>query len=367
MKKIAIFSSNSSSLINFRGKLLEAFIQRGHVVYALSPLDKKIEKELLEIGVRFIRFEFNRTGMNPFSDILVLIRLIFVLKKIKPDVLISYTIKPVLYVNFINLIFKLRSFSLITGLGFYFFGKGNTKKMIRFFLIKFYTLTLKASKKGIFQNQDNLKYFLNKKIIPKEKSSLIEGSGVDLDYFYKMPLVSTNNFLMSGRLIKDKGVYEFIEAAKTVKKQYPSTTFTLIGGQDDNPSSLSEDEIDELKKENIIEYLGFLDDPRDAIISCSCFVLPSHHEGLPRSTLEAMSMGRAIITTDAPGCKDTVLDGVNGFVVPVADHLSLSNRMLKFIEEPSLCKTMGEASRVIAEKRFDVHLVNSLLISEMNL
>ena len=233
----------------------------------------------------------------------------------------------------------------------------------------FYRFSIKWGEKVFVYNKDILSFLKKNKLIKDEnKAILINGSGIDLNYFKVTPLPSVPDFLMIARLLSDKGIYEFVSAAEVIKSEHPDIRFKLVGWIDNaNPTAISKEELEEWIQRGTIEYLGKLDDIRTAITESSVFVLPSYHEGIPRSVLEAMSMGRPIITTDAYGCRETVEDGKNGFLVPVRDSKSLATAMGHFIKKPNLILSMGKASRIMAEERFDVRKVNKIILSTMKL
>ena len=197
------------------------------------------------------------------------------------------------------------------------------------------------------------------------KSMVVNGSGVDVTSFSVAVLPPKLCFLMIARFLGDKGIREYADAARRVKAIHPNVTFSLVGWIDDNPDAIKNEELDKWVAEGIIEYQGRLSDVRPSIMDCSVYVLPSYREGTPRTVLEAMSMGRAIITTDAPGCRETVTHGVNGFLVPIKNVESLVSSMLYYVENPVQLTIMGAASRAIAEDKYDVHKVNAVMVNEM--
>ena len=218
-------------------------------------------------------------------------------------------------------------------------------------------------------NTDDLDLFTKLGILPdSQKTVLINGSGVNIEHYaYTKPKNGKMVFLIIARLLWDKGIGEFVSAARLLKKKYPEVSFHIVGPYDNNPSAIKRNDILKWQDEGLIEYMGSTEDVRPYIAECSVYVLPSYREGTPRSVLEAMSMGRPIITTDAPGCRETVIDGINGFLVPVRDSERLSNAMEKFLQNPSLITEMGAKSREIAEARYDVNKVNHSIMQAMGL
>ncbi|MFA6409744.1 MAG: glycosyltransferase family 4 protein [Gammaproteobacteria bacterium] len=368
-KKIFIVAGLARSLINFRMHLLLDFKKHGLNVVAFAPdEDSFVREKLSKNGISFVRIRMNRTGLNPIKDILALINLYILLKKHKPDFILSYTLKPIIYSSLVaHFIGDSEIIPMITGLGFIFVGEGALSKCLKGAVQILFKFIFKHSKVVFFQNQDILNLFLDKRIIFKSKAVLINGSGVDLGHFFVKPLPQKPIFLMICRLLKDKGLLEYFAAAEKIKKKYSEVIFKLVGYIDSNPNSLKQREMDRVLGEGYVEFFGKIDDVRGEISDSSVYVLPSYCEGTPRSVLEAMSMGRPIITTDAPGCRETVVDGVNGFLVPIKNVEKLAEAMEKFILHPEIIPVMGKESRRIAEEKFDVHKVNAVILREMGL
>lgn len=219
-----------------------------------------------------------------------------------------------------------------------------------------------------FQNPDDEALFRKLNLLPRAvPSCVVNGSGVDTSEYQLAPLPEQPRFLLIGRLLGDKGVREYAQAAAVVKAKYPSARFQMVGWIDDNPDAISQKELDDWIESGTLEFLGKLADVRPAIAECGVYVLPSYREGTPRTVLEAMAMGRAIITTDAPGCRETVIEGENGYLVPVQDSEALANAMLRCIEHPDDVAAMGAVSRQIAENKYDVHKVNQVMLKEMGI
>jgi len=259
-------------------------------------------------------------------------------------------------------------YALITGLGYAFQG-GDQRNLLRRLAQGLYALSLRGAKKVFFQNQDDLKLFQEIGILkPNAPSCVVNGSGVNMNHYAHTPIPKeAPSFLLVARLIGDKGIREYAASAKLVKAQHPEVRFVLVGWIDENPSAIKQTELDTWIAEGTIDYLGRLGDVRPAIAQCSVFVLPSYREGTPRSVLEAMSMGRAIITTDAPGCRETVRVEDNGLLVPIGSVDELAKAMLRFVENEELVLRMGQRSREIAEEKYDVHKVNQVMLNEMGI
>lgn len=370
MAKILIVSHYARSLINFRGEMIKAFINLGHEVIALGP-EKGFGEQIKKIGADYINIPLNRTGLNPLKDFVTFISLFRIMKKLRPDIVFSYAIKPVIYGSLAAWLAKVpRIYSMITGLGFVFVEKNGRKSFLQRLVRLMYRLSLRVNAAVFFQNPDDLEFFRQEGLLGENtKAVLINGSGVDVErYSYVRPKVEPFSFLLMARLIWDKGIGEYVEAARFLKERYPHVSFKLLGPLDSNPAAIKKSEVEKWVAEGVIEYLGETDDVRPFIAECSVYVLPSfYREGTPRSILEAMSMGRPVITADAPGCRGTVKPGVNGFLVPVKDSASLAEAMEKFILSPEIVFTMGEESRKMAEEKFDVRKVNKVILQAMEL
>ncbi len=370
MAKVLVLASLADSLINFRGSLLRALSERGHEVIACAPGENEtIKAYLRDLGVRYYSIPLQRTGMNPLIDIRFFVVFYRLLRMVRPELVLTYTIKPVIYGSIVAWIARIpKIYSIITGLGYVFSERELRNRMVSVVAISLYKIAVPLNKKVFFQNPDDIRLFQKKNILRNATAAvLINGSGVNLNHFITSPFPDQISFLLIARLIREKGILEYVNAARIVKQRRPEVEFKLVGHFDKNPTAFNEDELQSWVEEGVIQYLGFLDDVRPAIASSSVYVLPSYREGTPRTVLEAMAMGRPVITTDAPGCRETVVDGENGFLVPVKDSITLSRRMLRFIEDPVLIKHMGAKSRGIAVKKYDVNKVNTVVIDAMEL
>lgn len=370
-QKIIFLASCPHSLLNFRLHLMQAFIQRNFTVTAIAPNNDKVADRLATLGIQFIPFQLSRNGRNPFYDLKSMIQLIRLLRKEKADYLFSYTIKPVIYGSFAAYIAHIpKRYAMITGLGYAFSNTTITSKLIGYLVKPMFRFTLKFNNVIFFQNKENADLFLASKLIDDPKKvAIVNGSGVDVHYFNYKPIKQHANlsFLMIARLLYDKGIREYIEAAKRIKEKHPAVTFNIAGWIDTNPNAISHQELDHWIKSKIIDYLGKLDDVRDAITNASVYVLPSYAEGTPRTVLEAMAIGRPIITTAIPGCKDTVVPYVNGFLIPARDVESLCTAISYFIENPAQIEKMGIKSRELVVHKYDVHQVNASILKAMQL
>jgi len=372
--RLAILGNQAFSLLNFRGELIKAMVKRGHEIVALAPdYDETTREAVRALGAKPIDYSLSRTGLNPFRDLRDFVFLMLSLRRLKPDLLFCYAIKPVIYGTLAGWMVGIpKRFAMIEGLGYAFIQSGGKEGLKRRFIRSvaqfLYRLALPRATKVFFLNLDDLEEFVSKGLVPKEKAFLLGPIGVDLEYFRPAPPVkSPITFLLAARLLREKGVLEFVEAARRIKARYPETRFILLGGLDTNPGAIPRKEVEGWVKEGLIEWPGHVPDVRPYIAQASVFVLPSYREGVPRSIQEAMAMARPIITTYAPGCRETVIPGVNGFLVPVRDVDALVSAMERFIKEPELIERMGEESRRIAEERFDVHNINRILLEVMGL
>lgn len=368
-ERIAVISSHTASLFWFRLDMMKEFVRLGYEVIAVgqSP-ESEWSKKFNENGIRYRQIYVERNGMNPLSDLKTLKDLNKILKEEKPQKIFCYQAKTIIYTCLAARINKIKEvYSLIAGLGTIFRASTLKSRVVRQIMIAEYKIALKNSKHIIFQNNDDLLTFLNTKIVEADKCSIINGSGVDTDRFSVLPLPNTISFLMISRLIKDKGIFEYLEACRTIKNEFPNVRCLLVGPFDTNPSAIKPYELQPYIDSGIIEYFGEQDDVRPYIEQASVFVLPSYHEGTPKTVLECMACGRAIITTDAPGCRETVTDGLNGYLVETHSVNAVAEKMKNFIINPTFVSEMGYRGRKIAEEKYDVKKVNSDIIKIMNL
>ncbi|ACA85949.1 glycosyltransferase family 4 protein [Shewanella woodyi] len=368
--KIIIIGGVAQSLINFRGDLIKSFLNANYDVVCISgETDHKYVEQLEKLGCKFIPCKLKRTSLNPLADLLLLFNFIMIFRQEKPDVILAYTIKPVVWGGIASKLFsRTKFYGLITGLGFS-FQKGSLKRNILCSLVKrLYKFALSGASGVIFQNSDNQNVFIKNRLINREVSTVVPGSGVNLSHFAQTPLPKGKiTFLMISRLLGEKGVREYIEAAKQIRTRYQNVSFHLVGPIDSSPDGIPQNEVLEWQESRYIEYFGSSSDVRPFIEACHVFVLPSYHEGMPRTVLEAMSMARPILTTEVPGCKDTVTPGVNGFLVQHGRADLLAERVGWFIDNEESLQEMGQKSRCMAEDIFDVRKINASLFDIMSL
>lgn len=351
--------------------MLKAFYNKGHDVHVVAPgLTKgsEIRKALEALGFYSHNIILNRRKISPFIDLLTIINLLFLFYRFSPKIIFSYTIKPVIYSSIASRFFRFADFyALITGLG-YTFQNSQHKNFPQYLAQLLYALGLKSAKKVFFQNPDDRDLFKAKGfLLPRTPAIVVNGSGVNLDRFKVAPYPSKITFLLLGRLIEAKGIKEFVEAACILESSCPNVRFQLAGNFEEGVDSISKYQIESWQRDTCVEYLGNLQDVRPALAETSVYVLPSWREGTPRTVLEAMAMGRPIITTDVPGCRETVKDGHNGFLVPIRNPRLLAEAMRKFFDNPELIEIMGRRSRLIAEQKYDVHKVNQVFLNKMDL
>ncbi|PID78977.1 glycosyltransferase family 1 protein [bacterium DOLZORAL124_64_63] len=355
--------------MNFRGHLLQRLVKDGHQVIALSPEpDTSSLEQISRLGIQHQAFPLQRTGLSPLADIQTVSVLTRILRDFQADHALSYTIKPVIYGSIAAERANVpHRHALITGLGTAFQGASPSRKALHVLVKLLYRKALGKCQSVIFQNPDDRALFLEHRLAKPERTHLVAGSGVDLAHYAEAPLPDGPHFLTIARLIREKGVREYAAAARQVRQEFPGATFNLVGYHEDHISNIPATEVESWQKNGILNFAGRMDDVRPALRDASIYVLPSYREGLPRTVLEAMAMGRPVITTDAPGCRETVIPGENGYLVPVGSAPALAEAMIAFCRNPKTIATMGQASRRLARDRFDVHKVNQDILNIMGL
>ena len=352
--KIAFLSHLDLNLYLFRLPIMKELVKLNHEVFAIAPEGEFLNK-FSEYGIIPVKYTIKRESLNPLKELDTIKEIRNLIKEISPDILHTFMHKPNIYGNLSG---AKNIINTVTGLGSFFIHDDFKSKLVRTIIEKLYKFTTKNAKKIIFQNQDDMNYFLQKEIIPENKAILIKSSGVDTDFFKPMPKnkklmqeLKINNkpvVLMVARVIKDKGVLEYIKAAENLKE---NAIFLYAG------------EIDKGNKNAFIpdwknvKYLGFRKDIKDLISIVDIVVLPSYREGTPRTLLEAGAMGKPLITTNAPGCREVVKDGYDGFLVPIKDVNALTEKIKILIENKELREKFGKNSREFIKKEFDVKIV----------
>jgi glycosyltransferase involved in cell wall biosynthesis len=379
-KTIIVLGNLAGSLVRFRGPLLQALARRGHRVVGCAPAAPAdpsfgpqymthIVEALAAMGVTYRDVAIDTQGMRPGRDLLTLATLVALFRKVRPDIVLGYNVKPAIYGSLAARLAGVpKHFSMITGVGHTFIATDWKARALAPLVQALYRLALKSNDRLFFQNPDDRALFERLDLVRgPDQAVLINGSGIDLEAFRPAPLPAAPAFLLLARLIAEKGIREYVEAARSIRARYPGVAFRLAGRIDNHPTAISEEELQDWVKEGVIEYLGRLDDVRPAIAAASVYVLPSYREGTPRSVLEAMAMGRPIVTTDEPGCKETVQDGVNGHLVPARNVPALTAALERFVVEPGLAAAMGRESRRISIEKYDVHKVNAVILNAMGL
>ena len=354
--RVAIVLNTSWNIYNFRRGLAQFLLSRGHQVIAIAPRDD-YSNHLVEMGCEFYPVKLERKGSNPLKDFGYMRQLFKVYKEANPDVILQFTIKPNIYGTLAAIPLRKLVINNVCGLGTVFLRDNLTSKVAKML----YKFSFRYANKVFFQNEDDLQLFLENNLIRKKITDLVPGSGIPLDRFqpaeYKRN--ETFTFLMIARLIYDKGIIEYIEAIRMLRKKNIQAKFQILGFIDqDKNLGVSLDQVHAWEEEGLIEYLGTSDHVASVITQADCVVLPSYREGTPRSLLEAAGMGKPLITTDIAGCRQTVDDGSNGFLCQVKSAKDLAIKMEKMFHLDDLTlKKMGKASRLKVEQEFDEKLV----------
>ena len=377
--KVIIIGNTATSILGFRIDLIKELKSKNFIVYVFfcEHNDKDL-RAINDLGAIPTIYSMQRGGLNPFSDLRSLFELKHKISEINPDIVFSYFTKPVVYGSLAAKMSNTpKVIGMIEGLGTPFtihrHGQSIKVKIIRFIQVRLYKIVFPFLDKIIFLNPDDPIDLIEKNNIRHKKSAveMLGPIGLNLeDYSYsRWDENKKVSFIFIARLLAEKGVFEYLAAAKIVKQKYPNVMFKIIGGLDqENPYGLTQKDLDEVIATNIIEYPGFVKDVAKRIQDSAVFVLPSYYrEGVPRSTQEAMAIGRPVITTDVPGCRETVVDGVNGFLVPKWNPEALAEKMCYFIENPEQINIMGFESYKIAQEKFDVRKVNKKLFEIMGL
>lgn len=372
--RLALISSQAFSIHNFRGQLIRDWAARGVEVFALAPdYDAASRSAVAALGAIPVDYRLERTGIRPLRDARDVLGLTGLLRRLRPDFTFTYFIKPVIYGTLAARIAGVPNrFAMVEGAG-YVWSDGVAasfrRRILRRMVTILYRIALAGAHGVFFLNRDDIDLFVRSRMVDSGRARLLGGIGVDLAWFGVVPpVLRPPTFLLAARLLAEKGVREFVEAARRVRAVHPSARFILLGDIDENPGSVRREELHAWQDEGVVEWPGHVGDVRPLIAQASVFVLPSYYrEGVPRSIQEAMAMGRPVITTDTPGCRDTVVHGANGWLVPVRDPAALAAAMTTFIDDPQLVVQMGAASRCRAEADFDVRRVNKRIMAAMEL
>lgn len=373
-RRIAIISSSAGALANFRGPLIVEMCRRGFTVGAFAPdFTPALRAAVEAYGAETIDYHLERTGTNLRHDIASVADLARRLSRYRPDIVLSHFMKPVIYGTLAASIARVpHRYAMIEGLGYAFTDTGQRsmrRTVVRRIMQTLLRTALRRAERVIFLNEDDRAELVGAGIAQEKRSVVLGGIGLQLSDFTFVPTAQSGPpvFLMIGRLILEKGVFDFVEAARRMRTTHPDARFILLGGLDPKPGALTQPQVQAWVDEGIVEWPGEIADVRPYLRESTVFVLPSYREGVPRSTQEAMAIGRAVITTDVPGCRATVEPGVNGLMVPPRDTAALADAMISLADDRIRAIEMGRESRRIAEERFDADKVNARLLAIMRL
>ncbi len=360
-------SPKSRSLVNFRGDLIREMAEKGHKVVATGP-EESYSNEITALGARFIRLKMKKNRISIIHDAVYFFRLVRLISAERPDIVFSYTIKPNIYAALAARTAGVKKiYPMVAGLGYIYTARSMTAAVLRPIAAMLFKLCFRIAARVFFQNEGDMQEFVRRGYLPMEKCVLVNGSGVNLQRFAKLPFPGSFAFLMIARLLKSKGVMDYLEAARIVKQRFPNAAFLLVGAMEKIQDSLKEQQIQPYIAQGIVTWYGETKDVRPFLARCSVYVLPSWREGTPRTVLEAMASGRPIITTDVPGCRETVADGINGFLVPAENAAALAEKMIWMLEHTGAVYKMGEESLKLCRQKYDVRKVNRKIMETMGL
>ncbi len=353
------------NLVNFRSGLIKALVSNGYEVVAVAPIDEYVPK-LRSLGCRYLSLPMDNKGTHPGRDLLLLTRFFRLMLTEKPDIFLGYTVKPNVYGSLAAHMLSIPVINNVAGLGSVFSKGGWLNKLVR----GLYRLSLSSSGKVFFQNEDDRRLFVSSGLVSEGVVDRLPGSGIDLGEFspYPLPQAARIRFLLIARMLWEKGVGEFVEAARILKQRGIEAEFCLLGFLDvQNPAAIPRSQMAEWVNEGVIQYLGVSDNVREEIAQSDCVVLPSfYREGTPRTLLEAAAMARPIVTTDSVGCRDVVDDGITGYLCSPKNASDLADKMAKVITmSPDERTAMGMRGRAKVEREFDEKIVISKYLSSV--
>lgn len=356
MKKkehLLLCANTAWSLYNFRYGLISNFLERGFSVTILAPKDD-YSPMLSNMGCDVFHLPMSAKGMNPIADLALLIRMIKIYRKLSPDFIIHYTIKPNIYGSVASKFVGIPSLAITTGLGYTFLNENIISKIARYL----YKMAFGFPAEVWFLNSDDRQAFLLHNLVDEKKAVILHSEGINTSYFIPLPKPNYDDkfrFLLIARMLWDKGVGEYVESARLLKSRYPNVVFQLLGATDVlNPSVIDREQIAQWELDKDIEYLGTTSDVRSIISQADCVVLPSYREGVPRTLMEAAAMGKPLITTDTVGCRDVVINGRTGFLCPIKDASALADCMLQMLDMSNAERqAMGDAGRRLMIDKFD--------------
>lgn len=380
MARVAIVGGFGDLVVSLRGSLIRALRAAGHEVVVTTPRPSTaaatgVHEGLRAMGARFVEAPLDRTGTSIFAEASARSFYADFMKGERPDAVLAYNPKPIFYaVPAASRAGVPRIAAMVTGLGYAFTSRELRARVLALVAMRLYRRALPLASSVIFQNSDDRAFFERAGLLGAARAVVqVPGPGVDLERFPFVPIDSpprTVNYLFVGRLLRDKGVVEYADAARALRQLRTDDDrmrFRLAGFVDSNPSSVTAQDVARWQEEGTLEYLGRLEDVRPALAESSVFVLPSVGEGMPMAVLEAMATGRAVVTGDSPGCRETIVDGQSGYLVPPRSAPALALAMEQFLEDPGLVVRMGRAARERAERLFDARSVNAQVIAAMGL
>lgn len=369
MKKFVLISPKNRSAYNFRGDLIKDIQVNGYDVVVTGPNEEGVDK-IKALGAKFVEVPVDKNGTNPLADIGYCLKLRRILKNEKADAILGYTIKPVIYGSLAGWLACVKNrTAMVTGAGYLFASKSTKARLIQKVSFILYRIGLGVAHKVIFQNIDDLNEFVEHRLVKREKCSVVNGSGVNMSKYTPAPYPKIPSFFFLGRLVHSKGGLDFAEAAKIVKEQYPESRFMILGKLEKNlPDAILQEELMPYVDDGTIELFPETDNIPQYYAMTSVFVLPTaYREGTPRVILEAMASARAIITTNTPGCKETVVEGQNGFFTGIHNAKDLADKMLFFIKNPDKISEFGQRSFEICKEKYEVSITNKRMLEIMAL
>ena len=357
-KHILMICVSSQGVINFRSGLIKKLISAGQKVSVIA-FDNKFQNDVESLGCDFYVINDNNRSTSPIKILTLKNKYVKLIETIKPDVVFTFMLKPNIFGVLASKKMKVKAiYSMVEGVGDAFIMSSIKWKVIRFVIRILYKRSFKYVDKVFFLNDDDKNDFINMKLVTHEKCIIINGIGVNLEKFSYSECVNKHSFLMVARMLKTKGIYEYCECARRIKKIFPEVEFKYLGAE----GNVSIHDIQEYINDGSIKYLGTTKDVRPYLNECSALILPSYREGVPMSIMEALAIGRPIITTDVPGCKETVIDGYNGYLVEKGNVDQLVEKVKYIIENTDIYTVFGYNSRVYAENKFDQNKINNQII-----
>lgn len=367
IRKFIIISPKNRTVWNFRGDLIREIRRKGYAVTVTGPNFDGMEK-IRELGVQFEHIPLDKNGLSIWGDIRYFLKLYQLMRKLRPDATLGYTIKPVIYGALAARMAGVKNISsMVTGGGYVLITQSMKARLIRSLVGILYRIGFACAHTVIFQNPDDLQEFTGLGWVNRKKCRMVNGSGVNMKKFAPGALPDQLTFLMISRVMYNKGVWEYLQACRMVKEKYPEIRCILLGAVENIQDSLTEEELKPYTETGIVERFGETEDITAIYRQCSVYVLPSYREGTPRTVLEAMAMARPVITTNTQGCRETVEEGRNGFLVPVKDGAAVAEKMEWFIRHPEKIEAMGRESVRLCREKFDVRKVNEAMIRFINI